>query len=136
MPNGSTQGCAAPELTLVITGGGAGRWSGSNRAIAARLGRTGVLAIRTPWSRLRALSLSGLCISVALNVPGDVTPGSYPALQVFLSQRQKFVSFFFFFFFVLACQGQRALSCFMSLLRRRPSQQSVAARSSVLLCAS
>lgn len=41
-----------------------------------------------------------------------------------------------FFFFLLACQGQRALSCFMSFLRRRPSQQSVAAWSSVLLCAS
>lgn len=43
---------------------------------------------------------------------------------------------FIFFFFLLACQGQRALSCFMSFLRRRPSQQSVAAWSSVLLCAS
>lgn len=43
---------------------------------------------------------------------------------------------FYFFLPLLACQGQRALSCFMSFLRRRPSQQSVAAWSSVLLCAS
>lgn len=53
-----------------------------------------------------------------------------------VSEPEAEMCWLFFFFFLLACQGQRALSCFMSFLRRRPSQQSVAAWSSVLLCAS
>lgn len=111
------------------------RTRGCRRAAAAcrKVGHTVTLAVRTPCPLLRALSLAGL--GALLNVPGCITPGSRLAFTT-VSEPEAEICWLFFFFSLLACQGQRALSCFMSFLRRRPSQQSVAAWSSVLLCAS
>lgn len=76
------------------------------RRLPQERGMAVTLAVGTPCPLLRALSLSGLCTGAVLNVPSCITPGSYPASQVFLNQRQKFVSFFFF-----ACLSRTA--CFV-----------------------
>lgn len=46
---------------------------------------------------------SGLCTIAALNVPGCIAPGSCPASQVFLNQRQTCVSSLFVCLSGVAC---------------------------------